>query len=425
MTLTVVLLTVALAAGGTATAWYATRPHEASAADAPTSTPPAPSATPTPTPTATPTADPDATFTVIAAGDVLPHTPVDQSAKTPDGWDFSPLFSAIQPWVAGADLALCHLEIPVAPAGDKPSGYPLFGAPPALINDLAEAGWDGCSTASNHSVDQGYAGLSQTLDAMDAAGLGHVGTARSAAEAAAPQLYVLDRAGQQITVAHIAATFGTNGMPVDGDKPWSVTLIDTASLIAEATAARAAGADIVIASVHCCEEYVTQPTAQQKQVDQELADSGQIDLVIGHHAHVSQPVSHLSGGPRGEGMWVAYGLGNFVSNQDEACCSALTASGLMLTATITSTGAFPAQGITAGPARVSGVEWTVITTDRRGGHQVHALADIPDGTATLTAAQVAGRWQQGREAAGTEAPERTTPPVATGPAPTVVRRQLG
>ena len=99
-------------------------------------------------------------------------------------------------------------------------------------------------------------------------------------------------------------------------------------------------------------------------IDQQLADSGVFDLVIGHHAHVPQPVAHLSGGPRGEGMWVAYGLGNYVSNQDGECCSPNTASGLLLTAHVEATGAFPAEGRPAGPARVTGVEWTPITVDR-------------------------------------------------------------
>ena len=162
--------------------------------------------------------------------------------------------------------------------------------------------------------------MTATLDAFDAVGLGHDGTARSAVEQAQPQLYQLERAGQTITVAHIAAAYGTNGMPVDADKPWSVNLIDVPAMAAQAAAARAAGADLVIASVHCCVEYQTAPTAEQVAFDQAIADTGQFDLLIGHHAHVPQPVVHLTGGPRGEGMWVAYGLGNYLSNQDGACC---------------------------------------------------------------------------------------------------------
>ncbi|GCD21815.1 hypothetical protein CTKZ_33770 [Cellulomonas algicola] len=376
-------------------------------------------------PTPAPTADPDLDLTLVAAGDVLPHLPVLASARTTDGYDLSPLLAGLDRWVQPADLALCHLEVPVAPAGTRPSGYPMFGSPAAIAQGLRAQGWDGCSTASNHSVDRGFAGVTATLDALDAAGLGHVGTARSEAEQAQPQLYRLERDGRVVTVAHLAATYSTNGMPVDADKPWSVDRIDVPALVAAATAARAAGADVVVASVHCCVEYRTEPTAEQVAIDQQLADSGVVDLVIGHHAHVPQPVERLAGGPRGAGMWVAYGLGNYLSNQDEACCAPGTSSGLLLTAHLRATGAFPARGVAAGPVEVTGVEWTPITVDRTGGHRLHALVDVPQGTGTLSAAQVADRVARVRAAAGAQAPERTTPVVPTGPAPVVVPRTAG
>src|SRR5450756_2984031 len=112
----------------------------------------------------------------------------------------------------------------------------------------------------------------------------------------APQVYALNRNQQSIRVAHIAATYGTNGMPIPADAPWSVSLIDTATLIQQAIAAREAGADIVVASIHCCVEYVSAPTDRQEQIAAELAASGVIDLVIGHHAHVPQPIAELPGG---------------------------------------------------------------------------------------------------------------------------------
>lgn len=383
-----------------------------------------PNARPAPSPTASapPAPEPDATFTVVAAGDVLPHMPVLRSARAADGYDFGPLLAGLGPWVQGADLALCHLEVPVAPGGQQPSGYPVFGAPAQVVTGLAEQGWDGCSTASNHSVDRGWRGVTATLDALDAAGLGHVGTARSAAEHAAPQLYRLERAGRTLTVAHLAATYGTNGMPVDADKPWSVSLMDDAEVVARATSARAAGADLVLVSLHWGVEYRTVPTDTQRALAQRLADSGVVDLVIGHHAHVPQPVERLDGGPGGVGMWVAYGLGNYVSNQDETCCSPETSSGLLLTADVLAPGADPAQGATAGPARVTGVRWTPVTVDRRSGHRVRALVDVPDGTPTLSAAQVAERLARVRDAAGPQAAMASTPAVPTGERPVVVPR---
>ena len=98
----------------------------------------------------TPTPEPDAEFTIAAAGDVLPHLPVLRSARLADGsYDLSPLLAPVDPWVRGADLALCHLEVPVAPSGVAPSGYPLFGTDPAVVQALRDQGWDGCSTAAN------------------------------------------------------------------------------------------------------------------------------------------------------------------------------------------------------------------------------------------------------------------------------------
>lgn len=410
------LLAVALASGGVAGAARAgVGPFDdGGGGGAPVAADPTPTPTrgtpSTPTPTPTPTPKPDAVFTLVAAGDVLTHESVNSAARAGGGYDFASLFAPVQPFIAGADLALCHMEVPVAPAGSSPSGFPMFGAPPELVPGLVAAGWDGCSTASNHSVDRGAAGVVATLDAFDAAGLGHVGTARTAEEAAAPQIYTLYREGQFIRVAHIAATYGTNGLPVPADTPWMVQLIDTAGLIAQANAAREAGADVVVASVHCCVEYTSTPTARQEEIANELAASGAIDLLIGHHAHVPQPVVELPGGPRGEGMWVAYGLGNFISNQGpHAGLSAETQNGLMIVAHLRK----PEDG----PVTVDGVDWTAITVDRAAGHRVESLsaaAAAGTGTGTLSAAQVAERRALVAGVAGPAAPEAVAPPTPTG-----------
>ncbi|WP_407342385.1 CapA family protein [Pengzhenrongella phosphoraccumulans] len=362
-----------------------------------------------------PTPEPDAEFTIVAAGDVLPHLPVLRSARLADrSYDLTPLLAPVDPWIRGADLALCHLEVPVNPPGVAPSGYPLFSTVPAVVQALRDQGWDGCSTASNHSVDRGFAGVAATLDALDAAGLGHVGTARSATEAAQPQLYRLVRGGQTLTVAQISATYAVNGMPVETDKPWSVNRIDVPTLVAQAVAARSAGADLVVASIHCCVEYQSGPSAEQLAIDQGLAESGQIDVVLGHHAHVPQPVAKLAGGPRGEGMWVFYGLGNYLSNQDSDCCSPATDSGLLA--------AIHVRKPVDGPASVAALEWTGLTVDRVGKHRVYALPEITAGAGTLTSTEVARRAARVATAVGTQAAQRTTPLTPTGPVPTVVAR---
>ena len=402
---TVVLVTLAISAHGGGT-------HDPAVLPTPTRTP---SATVTSTPTPTPTPQ-DAVFTIVAAGDVLPHNDVIADAKTGTGtYDFSKELSGLDAWVEGADLALCHMEVPVAPPGTAISTYPSFGAPAVLVKDLAEQGWDGCSTASNHSMDRGFAGLTATLATFDADHLGHAGTGRTKTEATSPQLYRLQRDGRTITVAHLSSTFGLNSIADVGDKGWAVARNDTTKLVAEAKAARKAGADIVLASIHDGTEYDATPTADQKKVMKALAKSGQIDAVLGAHAHVPQPVVKLSGGVGGRGMWVAYGMGNMLSNQDSDCCVAQTDSGLLITLTVTA----PAHG----KAKVTDFEWTPVTVDRTGGHRVYAIPDVLNrkrGVGDLSHAELAARLFRVKEAVGKAAPERTAPPTATGAPPVVV-----
>ncbi|MCZ2847695.1 CapA family protein [Modestobacter sp. VKM Ac-2978] len=278
--------------------------------DEPTRTPVAEPGTPAPSSAATSEAPPAPdSFTLVATGDVLVHQgrALTSGARQPDGsWDFSAVFAPIAPVLQAADLAICHLETPVAPVGGPYSGYPSFAAQPEIVDALADAGYDLCSTASNHSLDDGFDGLVRTLDALDAAGIAHTGTYRSAAESEQP--VVVDVGG--VRVGHVATTFSLNGVPLPSDAPFAVDTFavpDVSAVLADAAAARAAGAEVVVASVHCCAEYDHEPTAAQEQAVRTLLASPDVDLVLGHHAHVVQPFEQV------DGEWAAYGLGNHLA----------------------------------------------------------------------------------------------------------------
>lgn len=251
-------------------------------------------------------------FTLAASGDVLPHASIIRQAAADadgDGYDFRKMLAAVKPVISEADLALCHMETVYGEDGDY-TGYPTFKSPPQVAAGLAATGYDGCSTASNHTLDDGADGIDRTLSAMDKAGLKHAGSARTAKEADTP---VILRAGGA-KVAHIAATYGTNGLPLPQGKPWAVDRLDKDKVIADARAAREAGADVVVFSPHWGTEWEDEPDAKQLHLAKQLTASRtggrpDIDLIIGTHAHVPQAYEKVNG------TWVVYGLGDQVAGE--------------------------------------------------------------------------------------------------------------
>lgn len=255
--------------------------------------------------------EPPRRFSVVMSGDVLIHTGVwesaedDAAARGKGGMDFKPMFASMRPVYESADLAICHLEVPLAEPDGPFLNYPIFSAPPQVVNGLKKVGIDACTTASNHSLDTGFEGLKRTLDTLDDKQVPHAGTARTRKESKTPLM--LDVAG--VEVALLSYTYGTNGIPIPSDAPWSVPLIDPDDIKRDARKARNDGAEVVIVALHHGTEYTTEPDSYQRDVVNEITRSKNIDLVYGHHAHVPQPIDTV------HGTWVAYGLGNFIAQQ--------------------------------------------------------------------------------------------------------------
>ncbi|MGY1723776.1 CapA family protein [Blastococcus sp. SYSU DS0533] len=259
-------------------------------------------------PPRTPAPEPDG-FTLVVTGDVLVHQgrALTTGASRPDGsYDFSGVLAPVSGIIGWADLAICHLETPVAPEGGPYRGYPSFSVQPEIVDALAGVGYDVCSTASNHSLDAGFDGLTRTVDALEEAGIAVTGTYRSEAESTEPTVVDVDG----VRVGHVAATFSLDGVPLPPGREWSVDVAavpDVTGVLAGAVRARAAGADVVVASLHCCQEHDHDPTAAQEAAARTLLASPDVDLLLGHHAHVVQPFERI------DGEWVAYGLGNHVA----------------------------------------------------------------------------------------------------------------
>jgi len=263
-------------------------------------------------------------FVVEVSGDLLIHQPVWERALVLGGgrrYNFAPLFARIKPYVRGANLALCHVETPMTPA--PPAGYPVFNTPPELTTAIHQTGWRACSTASNHTLDQGQRGVNDTIRALNRAGVAHTGSYSSAAGQRTPLILTVDG----VRVAFLAYTEFTNGIPLP--HPWSVNLASAARILSDAHRARMDGAQVVIVNLHWGNEYVAQPSSFQLRLARRLTRSPDITAIVGQHVHVVQPILIINGKP------VVFGEGNLISDQTSACCPAATQDGMIVLLTIT------------------------------------------------------------------------------------------
>jgi poly-gamma-glutamate synthesis protein (capsule biosynthesis protein) len=257
----------------------------------------------------------------LFTGDVLVHQAISRAAARNGAgeYDFQPMFARVAPLVSAVDWAICHLEVSLGVPDTPTSPFPLIAAPAAVAETLADAGFDACSIASNHALDFGPVGVASTIEALDSAGIGHTGTALEEADSHG-QVYDLG----EVKVGHLSFAYGFNGFRLPVDAPWLANRIDLDRILADAARLRESGADLVVVSLHWGAEYRSTPLASQVELASQLTGSPDIDLIVGHHAHVIQPFASVAGKP------VAYGLGNFLSNQSAGCCAVASQDGMML-----------------------------------------------------------------------------------------------
>jgi len=246
---------------------------------------------------------------MVFGGDILVHSQLwaraERTARASgrEGFDFRPMFADVRGLLGRADLAVCHLETPFAPPGEPLSTFPRFGVPREVAEGLAYGGFDHCSTASNHVLDRGVAGIEATMAALARAGITQSGMAARRQDA---EPFIRDVGG--VPVALLSYTFGYNGIRPPRGEPWRSNLIDPARIRRDARVARARGARVVVASMHWGVERSHRPSREQERVARAITAPGGVDLIVGHHAHVLQPIERVNG------VWVLYGLSNLVSN---------------------------------------------------------------------------------------------------------------
>lgn len=244
---------------------------------------------------------------IVFVGDAMQHQSQLDNARTTDGtYDYSHYFTAIEPYISGADYAVVNLETPLGTSGF--TGYPLFCAPQSYARALRDVGFDMLLTANNHTLDRRDRGLRHTFAALDSLGVDHIGTYPSAAARSARMPFIRDING--FKVGFLNYTYGTNGIRPQGGVV--VDLIDTTLIASDVKATRDAGAELVAVCIHWGNEYQLLPSPAQKLLADRLT-AMDIDMIIGSHPHVIQPMEMRTNPATGRPVLLCYSLGNFIS----------------------------------------------------------------------------------------------------------------
>ena len=318
------------------------------------------------------------TFTIVATGDLLIHESVADAARATDGWDFSPMFAHVAPILRAADLAVCHVETPMSPNNARLSYFPAFIVPRELAAAIAYAGYDTCSLASNHATDAGREGIVGTIAALDRAAVAHAGMALSTEDR--DRITLVEAGGA--TIAHLSYAYGFNNGELSEDEAYLSNVIDEATILDEARRARQEGADFVVLSMHWGKNYDAAPDELQTGVGPRMLASPDVDLILGHHAHVVQPVTEI------DGEFLVYGLGNFLSNQSpESCdeCPVATQDGVIVHLTVTedtASGQWRVSEISHTPTWVDRSTYEIVDVLRGSGRDPAVLAESAQRTAS-------------------------------------------
>ena len=249
-------------------------------------------------------------ISIIMVGDMLMHTPVEKSALQEDGtYSYDAIFANTVSKIQAADLAIVNEEVIIGGEKLGISGYPAFNAPFELGDDLVEAGFDVICHGTNHALDQGKKGLKNCLTFWEEnyPEIPVLGIHDSKEDQ--DEIYIYEQDGVKIAILNF--TYGTNGIALPSDMPFAVDLLEEEKVVSAIAKAEEL-ADFTIVCPHWGTEYELGTTSQQKKWCNIFMENG-VDLVLGTHPHVIEPVEMLVDEATGHSMLVYYSLGNFVN----------------------------------------------------------------------------------------------------------------
>ncbi len=251
-------------------------------------------------------------LSISLTGDLMCHKPQTNNAQTgANTYDFRPSFQYVKPYLSAADICIGNLETTLAGTRLPYAGYPAFNSPDEYASALKEAGFDFLVTANNHSMDTGEEGLLRTIEILNNNKLGYCGTYTSQADRDSMRIIGIN--GFRLGILNY--TYGTNGAYPASHHGYMLNVIDSTLISNDIATLKKKQADIILVFYHFGNENIAEPTEAQKKAVKYAWQAG-AQLIIGAHPHVIGPVTWLPPSAAGsDSTFVAYSLGNFISNQ--------------------------------------------------------------------------------------------------------------
>lgn len=243
-------------------------------------------------------------------GDVLLHTTVENTSIGKDGkYNFKPIFKKIKKLIKSYDLAIVNQETILGGVELGITGYPMFNAPTEIGDAIYDAGFDVILHANNHALDRGKRGIKNTLKfwrntypTLDILGMYDN-------EKDSKKIYIKEVNG--IKIAILNYTYGTNGIKPPTDMPYAVEYLVKKNVESDIKIARKK-ADFVVVCPHWGTEYFHGVSDYQKYWT-DIFLKNKVDLVLGAHPHVIEPIKWMKDKKSGHKMLVYFSLGNFVN----------------------------------------------------------------------------------------------------------------
>lgn len=259
---------------------------------------------------------PDVTLTFAGCGDNIVYRGTMRDAKSValEGgreYNFAPIFENIRPIIESADIAFINQETPTAGEKYGYDDYPYFNSPRDLAYDIVEAGFDVVNLATNHMLDAGSEGLKDNIEFWNTLPVTTIGGYLN--EGDFNNIRVTET--EDISIAWLSFTYSTNGLRLKSGYDIVIPYEDADTISEMVTEAKEL-ADLVFVSMHWGTEYSFKTNQNQRDLASMMAGLG-VDVIIGHHPHVLQPVEWVES-PNGDGhkMLCVYSLGNIAAEQD-------------------------------------------------------------------------------------------------------------